>query len=144
MLEPLVEVGQRPEVGVYLETIQSGIAFCILLLLGWAQDSEVVVAVVVGFVGFSYPDDGRNHRQGADPRTSRVIIKIPQSESTNSSRGIVTVQFVRLRASRMAPIGARRRAPEKNPGAHRRTAARTVQDRAGAENSSSRKREMVV
>ena len=29
--------------------------------------------------------------------------------------GIVTLQFVRLRASRMAPIGARRRAPEKKP-----------------------------
>ena len=31
-------------------------------------------------------------------------------------RGIVTLQFVRLRASRMAPIGARRRAPGKTPG----------------------------
>jgi len=65
-------------------------------------------------------------------------------------RGIVTVQFVRLRASRMSLACAWRRAPQKNPGTRRRTAARTVQDRAGAENSSgrsesdSRKREMVV
>ena len=41
-------------------------------------------------------------------------------------RGIVTLQFVRLRASRMALACARRRAPEKNPGARRRTAARIV------------------
>ena len=46
-------------------------------------------------------------------------------------RGIVTVQFVRLRALGMALAYARRRAPEKNPGTRRRTAARTVQDRAG-------------
>ena len=53
----------------------------------------------------------------------------------------------RAGAPRMASAGARRRGPEKNPGARRRTVARTVQDRAGAENSSgrsdSRKREMV-
>ena len=41
-------------------------------------------------------------------------------------RGIVTLQFVRLRASRMALACARRRAPEKNPGTRRRTAARIV------------------
>ena len=43
-------------------------------------------------------------------------------------RGIVTLQFVRLRASRMALACARirRRAPEKNSGTRRRTAARIV------------------
>ena len=41
-------------------------------------------------------------------------------------RGIVTLQFVRLRAIGMAPAGARRRAPEKNPGTRRRTAVRIV------------------
>ena len=42
----------------------------------------------------------------------------------------------------MAPAGARKRGPTKNPGTRRRTAARTVQDnmldRAGVENSSGR------
>ena len=41
-------------------------------------------------------------------------------------RAIVTLQFVRLRASRMALACARRRAPEKNPGTRRRTAVRIV------------------
>ena len=41
-------------------------------------------------------------------------------------RGSVTLQFVRLSVSTMVPIGARRRALEKNHGARRRTAARIV------------------
>ena len=63
-------------------------------------------------------------------------------------RGIVTVQFVRLRASRMALACARRRAPEKNPGTRRRTAARIVlgpsRSLRTSGRSDSRKRELVV
>ena len=55
-------------------------------------------------------------------------------------RGIVTLQFVRsdhLGWHPSVPGGGRLKRTV-NPGARRRTAARTVQDRAGAENSSGR------
>ena len=77
----------------------------------------------------------REHRELSDPRLAEFLDKqlgnLPLAVALNGHT-----------------LREMRRAPEKNPRTRRRTAARTVQDRAGAENSSgrsdSRKREMVV
>ena len=70
-------------------------------------------------------------------RRSSVSI-VPTAEPRPDQRLKTNINHIinRTNKSRMAPAGARRRAPEKNPGTRRRTDARTVQERAGVENSS--------